>query len=290
MLKNDENKEQLLYHYCTEITFRAILSSKVLWLTQILNSNDKEEIKRTYDFVWPKVREDLLIENAGNEEIDAIMSSIDLQIKTDNLDYKANFMNPFGLCFSVNRDLAQNWNEYGDMSRGVALGFSFDIFYGIQNNLPHPSSEIKSAIGWHMVYYDLGQLIPQFIQVFRNSLKNDPMAFINIPHTLRHYKSFIKNPYFKDERETRLIYYPSEDHNSSNSFSISRVKTNSVEHCELQWTNKTGCTLREIIIGYNCELKIEDVEKFLIEEKIEGNIKIVKSEYPYRISKNRIFK
>ena len=49
-----------LYHNC--ITFKSVLQSKTLWLTQIVKSNDTEEVVRTFDIIWNKIKEEVKTE------------------------------------------------------------------------------------------------------------------------------------------------------------------------------------------------------------------------------------
>lgn len=278
---------QLLYHYCTETTFKSIIDSKTLWLTKIIKSNDMQEVTRTYDIIWTKVYSELLKKYAEDDIKISTLEQINRQIQIDKQDSQDEQMNPFGICFSVNRDLAQNWNEYGDKSKGLAIGFSEKIMYGIMNDMPHPNTKVDNSIGWNQVYYDRDDLTPQFIKLFATILEQDKYAFLTIPCTLRHYRSFIKNPTFRDEREVRIIYYPLNREDNSSVCGISEVKYNGIVHCELPWMKNNVCPIEEIIIGTNCSLSICDVQQLLKENGMSHNISIVKSEYPYRISQNR---
>ena len=38
----------LVYHYCTVETLKSILQSKVLWLCDLTDSNDEQEVIRTF--------------------------------------------------------------------------------------------------------------------------------------------------------------------------------------------------------------------------------------------------
>lgn len=284
-----QNK-QLLYHYCTEETFKSIIKSKNLWLTKIIKTNDAEEVARTYDIIWPQIYDELSKRFYGDANKLDVLDRINKQVQIDKEDSPDEQMNPFGICFSINRDLAQNWNEYGDKSRGLAIGFSEDIMYGIKHDMPHPNAIVDNSIGWNQVYYDRDDLMPQFVELFAKMLAHDSMAFLTIPNTLRHYRSFIKNPTFQDEREVRIIYYPSGGKNNSSKCGISEVKDNVVIHCELPWLKNNICPIKEIIIGTNCSLSLEDVNRLLKKNGIEADISIVRSEYPYRISENRVNK
>lgn len=283
-------RTQLLYHYCTEETFKSIIKSKNLWLTKIIKSNDAEEVARTYDVIWPQIYDELRKRFSSNDEKIMILDKINQQIQIDKEESPDEQMNPFGICFSINRDLAQNWNEYGDKSRGLALGFSEEIMYGIKHDMPHPNAMVDNSIGWNQVYYDRDNLTPQFVELFAEILEYDNMAFVNIPNTLRHYRSFIKNPTFQDEREVRIIYYPLKRNSNTSVCGISEVKNNVVIHCELPWLKNNICPIKEIIVGTNCPMSVEDVNNFLKINGVEADVSIVKSEYPYRISENRIKK
>lgn len=43
-----DEQEFIVYHYCTTETFRNILKSKVLWLSDLTDSNDDQEVIRTF--------------------------------------------------------------------------------------------------------------------------------------------------------------------------------------------------------------------------------------------------
>lgn len=280
-------KTQLLYHYCSEETFKSIIVSKTLWLTKIIKSNDYEEVLRTYDIIWPQIYNQLLLRFDGNTDKIRLLEQINQQIQIDKKDSPDEQMNPFGVCFTVNRDLAQNWNEYGDKSKGLAIGFSEELLYGIKHDMPHPNAVVDNSIGWNQVYYDREDLTPLFVDLFAQVLEQDPMAFLTIPSTLRHYRSFIKNPTFQDEREVRIIYYPLERKDNSSTCGISEIKNNVVTHCELPWLKNNNCPIKEIIVGTNCNLSVDDVKRILKENGINYSISIVKSDYPYRLSQNR---
>ena len=45
----------MVYHYCTVDTFKNIMSSKVLWLSDLTDSNDDQEVERTFVNLWEGV-------------------------------------------------------------------------------------------------------------------------------------------------------------------------------------------------------------------------------------------
>lgn len=49
----------LLYHYCSFEKFLSIIKPRTLWLTQIVKSNDTEEVVRTFRIIWDRIKGDI---------------------------------------------------------------------------------------------------------------------------------------------------------------------------------------------------------------------------------------
>lgn len=279
-----------LYHYCSYEKFKSILQSKTLWLTQIVKSNDTEEVIRTFDIIWNKIKQDISNGIVDETKANQIMNILEKQMETEIWASTDGYEVPYGVCLSVNRDLAQNWNEYGDMSKGIALGFSQDLMLGIQNYMPHPNRRFEYAIGWDKVIYDREFLSREFLNLFIDIINksNTCMGWLNIRTTMKHYSAFIKNPCFQDEREIRIIYYPDEQHEPDALVEMSNIVDTPIKHCAIPWIKANGlCALKEIIVGTNCEKSIDEIRSLLYKNNIYNDISIVKSEYPYKISSNR---
>lgn len=280
----------MLYHYCAYKKFESILQSKTLWLTQIVKSNDTEEVIRTFDIIWNKIKIYISDGIVDSTKAKQVMDILENQMKTEIWSSTEGDEIPYGVCLSVNRDLAQNWNEYGDVSKGIALGFSDDLMLGIPNYMPHPNRCFQRAIGWDKVIYDRDHISREFIPLIVDSINNsrNAMGWLNVRTTLKHYSAFIKNPCFQDEREIRVIYYPDEQHNLDSVAEVSNIIESPIPHCTLPWIKSNGvCALKEIIIGTNCEKSEENIRALLLENNIPNDVKIVRSEYPYKISSNR---
>lgn len=289
--------EKLYYHYCSEDAFLSIITSKMLWLTQIVKSNDEEEVKRTLKYIWNSIKND--IKKGINVFADNKDSPIELINDTIKLNLEqllsGDFV-PYGVCLTYNRDLSQNWNEYGERGKGLALGFTNDLFYGIKHDFPSPNSFFSEAIGYHDVIYDTnrcnlkGQFKTICIEAI-NSNGQNALGWLNAFNTLKIYSAFIKNPTFIDEREIRIIFYPnsvSEDFQSNNNKSqIKNIENHPKLHCSLPWIKTNGtCALKEIIIGSNCKYSKKDIKTLLKANGINNEIIISKSEYPIRSSEN----
>jgi len=280
----------IYYHYCSSDKFLSIIESKTLWLTQIVKSNDSEEVARTFDIIWNRMKDKIEAGIINSPQSLDIIHMLENQMMVELQSATNGRFTPYGVCLSLNRDLAQNWNEYGDRSRGIALGFSEELFTGISHNHPRPSTDLDHAIGWDQVYYDRDNLEQHFIPLFIDILKKDQTAsgWLTVTTTLKHYSAFIKNPCFQDEREVRIVYYPDSGHNEHSNSEVSNLILEPFPHCSLPWLKSNGvCALKEIIIGTNCKYTNSEILQLLHAYGINSDISIVKSEYPYRISDNR---
>lgn len=47
---------QLYFHYCSVATFKEVMNSKVLWLADLTESNDTQEVTRTFETLWDAVK------------------------------------------------------------------------------------------------------------------------------------------------------------------------------------------------------------------------------------------
>lgn len=280
----------MLYHYCGYDKFESIIKSKTLWLTQIVKSNDTEEVVRTFDIIWNKIKCEVSDGITDATKAKQMIDILEKQMKTEIWASTEGDEVPYGVCLSVNRDLAQNWNEYGDRSEGIALGFSNDLMVGIPNDMPHPSLRFEGAIGWDKVLYDREHVSKAFIPLIIETINHsqNAMGWINVRTTLKHYSAFIKNPSFQDEREIRIIYYPDKQHKYDGISEVSNIIESPIPHCTLPWIKSSGlCALKEIIIGTNCLKSEDEIRSLLHKYEIYDDITIVRSDYPYRLSNNR---
>lgn len=284
-------ERQLLYHYTSFESFKSIINSRSLWLTDFMNSNDSEEVIRAFKNLWSDIKPNLEKIFENNDKALQTLEIADLQMKTEiqSVLTKESDMKPYGVCFSVNRDLSENWNEYGNHGKGIAIGFDNNLLKGINHEMPHPNALLQNAIGWNQVYYQNKHMNDEFFNLFKAIIeKGDKSAWIIIRTTLKHYSAFIKNPSYKDEREVRIAYYPDQSHDYKHATcKLEELKNDPIPHCTLLWKG-LDC-IREIIIGTNCSAENNEIVQLLEAQGIDSrNISIYRSSYPYRESKNRI--
>lgn len=123
----------------------------VLLATDMLDnkSNDAEEVFRAYCNLWNRVK--LLLEQSDlpkdilKSQIEACDSNFRIQSYSDV---------PYGCCLCTEDDLVQQWNEYGDSRKGIAVGFDFALINGLQKQYPITSALISHSLGYESVIYD----------------------------------------------------------------------------------------------------------------------------------------
>lgn len=275
--------QKIVYHYCSIDTFKNIIKSKVLWLCNLRDSNDEEEIIRIYSVIWEKVKNKLKNRDFPEDLLEKVIYIIDNQYKI-----QIESSSVYGICFCKKEDLVNQWCEYGDHTKGLSLGFNMQWF-SQNNNIKHqkPCSNVvqSNCIGYDDVIYDTDFV--EFLVGFcyKNIKKyGESAVYSYILPTFIHYSGFIKNPSFEGEKELRIIYYPNfEKFIEKKDVKISNLKSNVKSHYEIQWINNYSQALESICIGNNCELSVDEIKKILIDNHIDTNILIKKSECKYRI-------
>lgn len=279
----NENR-YMVYHYCTVETFKSILKSKVLWLCDLTDSNDEQEVIRTFVVLWEGVKKRLeqtdLPNDVLNDAIEVIDKQYKVEIQTDP---------PYGLCFCTKEDISSQWSEYGDHTKGLSLGFDINWFIhndGIKQQKPHPSSIQSNAIGCDNVIYHSKEFEAQIADICYKALKEQGQIawFKSIRPTFKHYSGFVKNPTFDPEAEIRIVYYPTEELKfKQENVDVSDLKTNVKKHYEIPWIKEESQALKSICIGHNCALSETDIRKLLEENGIGTDVQIKQSECTYRI-------
>lgn len=113
--------EEVVYHYCSAETLRAILESKRIRFTDINMLNDSYETKWGYS-AFEEAATRLIkrsdIPEAVPEMPIAFFDSVD-----EVLSKIQTIAHPFVSCFSLDGDSLEQWRAYADDGRGFAIGF-----------------------------------------------------------------------------------------------------------------------------------------------------------------------
>lgn len=134
---------ETLYHYCSNDTLLAILSSKSVRLSSLSLSNDSMEGKLGAHILNELAKADGL----PNYQIER------LKEHTTTLE---RIVDGLGLCLSEEGDLLSQWRAYANDGRGVSIGFSKKYFESLceiqQKKLQN--GEEKSSFTVKKVEYD----------------------------------------------------------------------------------------------------------------------------------------
>jgi hypothetical protein len=258
-----------------------MLHSKTLWLTDLTKSNDAEEVFRAYCNLWNRVK--LLLEQSDLPK-DILKSQIEMC--DSNFHIQSHSDVPYGCCLCVEDDLVQQWNEYGDSRKGVAVGFDLALINGLQKQYPITSALISHSLGYESVIYDIRGLELEMAKLCYTIIKNNGVvAWMTILSTFKHYASFIKNPTFKDEKETRIVFLPNaipENGYEDSLDNLSDLKTNILNHYSLGWLHDGVSALKSITIGSECTATEAKIRTMLTNEGLNSDIPIKRSECTYR--------
>ena len=276
------NQVYPVYHYCTVDTFKNIMDSKVLWLSDLTDSNDDQEVVRTFVVLWEGVKKRLRQTDLPKEMLEQTIEIIDKQYKTELMSDP-----PFGICFCQKEDLLSQWKEYGGNTRGLSLGFDINWFIrnGIKQQMPHPSGIQSNAIGCDGVIYHSDKFEEEMAEICYQALrKYGPQAWLTlIRPTFKHYSGFVKNPTFEPETEIRIVYYSIEAVDFSvKDVDVSDLKMNVKKHYEIQWVKDGSQALKSICIGHNCSITKDEILDILRMNGLDTDIEITESECSYR--------
>jgi len=273
----------LIYHYCSIATMESILRSKNFWLANLMKSNDENEVKETFIPLWNRLKPRILAEPI--KDVELIVKAWDV-----NFDIQYRVSPPFGTCFSLEGDLLSQWNEYGDNKTGVSLGFDPSWFTAISKGVPIENRLLENSIGLSKVMYHDKEL--------EDKMFNLALEIIKMTEGNRHFilgilnfkarSAFIKNNFFKDERECRIVYYPDKSHDyEKNIIGLSALQTKPFDHYCLPWYKSLeDSALKMVILGPQCAISEDDIARTLKVNDINSTVEIVKSVAPYRKSSN----
>lgn len=258
------------------------MESKVIWLNDLTESNDSSEVVQTFGALWESIKKRLLISDLDTDMVNNLIPIIDRQYEIEILIDK-----PYGACFCKEHNKLTQWLEYGDKTKGIVLGFDIDWFDGLKQQMPHPSVNLESSIGYdHVLYYN-SELEDAFFNICYKAIQEYGMNswIMAIRPTFKHYSAFIKNNAFVSENELRVVYYPNEKHEFINSsFNIGGPHNEPFTHYSLSWTKGNGDNaIKAIGLGSNCSLNKNDIKSILENAGVSGEFQLFESQIPYRI-------
>lgn len=268
---------KIIYHYCSADTFGKILDSKAMFLTSTAVMNDTMEV------LWFKQIFYNEIKKYNTTEYSSLYNGI-----LNNINLNINHC--YICCFSEKGDLLSQWRAYADDGRGVSIGFSIDDME-IDKKIPCYNVFKKHTIGIYNVIYDIEEqkriVNEQLNLIFSKSSRD----MISDTTCLSLYAKVLKNPFFREEKEWRIIHTPLIT--SDNKYGNIKIIGN-ISECNFRFTkfgmwpyfkwdfaNKKKCPISEIIIGPQNMTTIDNVYLFMEQKKLK-NITVKNSQGSYR--------
>ena len=117
----EPKQDDILYHYCTASTLKAIVESGRIRFSDINMMNDFQESRMGYqlfeqaatEILYKRPKQPRFAEIDKNffDKIDEFFSSLQL------------YLHPFIACLTLEGDQLSQWRSYADDGRGFAIGF-----------------------------------------------------------------------------------------------------------------------------------------------------------------------
>lgn len=207
--KKAQEMPKVVYHYCSFESFISIIENSTIRLSNIVKSNDLEEIT----YILPTLKNIVKkIASYYNSK-----STVDFKINFSS-DYIDSLFSPFNktlyvTCFSESKDSLSQQARYADDGKGIAIGFSTIPLIQLQINN-------NSEFTFNKVIYNDNNVEAYVIDNMKKELdklwgideaknQNNLVKLIsNFSDSMLTYSSLFKNPGFNEEREWRLIYNP----------------------------------------------------------------------------------
>ena len=270
-----------LYHYCSIETFKKIMQSKTLIFSDIMKSNDSEEIIS----LWNKYCDYIYRTSSNSYASTSVKYFKDSQLK-ENI-YLA-------LCFSEKYDDLYMWKSYAD--GGIAIGFDLEsienwiknIHYF--NDLKQYPNKVVCAKFKNIEYYDVNKIDEYIAKKCKNiELVTDKLndVFFEAP--------FTKNSFFEMEEEVRILITIFKSNENSNKLEYIPEEENPPvtikleSNCNRNFDNVITATIpfpskmiKSITLAPNCKLNLEDIQQILYVNDFNNNIEIKKSKVSYR--------
>ncbi len=301
----------IVYHYCSSEVFTKIIKNKTIRLSDITKSNDSMEIL----WITKYIKE--VLENEFDKETENtkyfkngyhkdVFSELVEHYSNDFFKVDQRIYSYMVCCFSEEGDLLSQWRGYADDASGFSIGFDANALASFGK--PSADDPISSEIfSFDKIIYDIRAqkarikecaeyLITKLKPLSKandGNLKQQSMqAFNNCFLQLFKWSIFMKNPFFKEEKEWRICYYTDfrNDNESSNTkieggISLSDIdyfvrENDVIPYVDLSWDKSVNDIIKRIVIGPKCRASQKEIEVFMNNNGIR--CEVMKSEGTYR--------
>ena len=285
-------QDQIVYHYCSANTLKAILESRKFRFSDINMMNDAKEYIHGYEIfeeaatrflnrtgIGPNVP---VIEKEFFDAFDKVLGQIQL------------IAHPFISCYSEEKDSLGQWRAYGDDGKGFAIGIRADCLDLMPvRTLKVEYNEEKQVLEM------MAEMLAMYERYTANG-KADDQAFFEDRVLAATFSVGFKNPAFAYENEVRSLHVVGiskdepprfVDHGGTNSkgqefspFEISyQVSENHLRaFVDIPfWNQDEPCPISEIVIGPKNQSSPSSILLYLGSLGYK-DVQLTKSIIPYR--------
>lgn len=283
-----DEKENIVYHYCTLQGFLGIIQNASLWMSDISKSNDDLECIFVRNQIKDRIEQEL--EN-DTEAINVWKTWYEI-----NSDLHASMLT-YVACFSEKEDCLSQWRGYADDGKGMAIGFNKKI-------LEQLAKPYKFGLRFAKMIYDKNEQKSYVERVVKENLKRMEETGVGhvaleLNNNFRTEFSGYKHPSFEEEEEWRLVLGSKPNGReiivgnmifSEPKFRVANGKL--ISYRELNFSNVKENFVKEIWIGPKADVELRDImqvlERYQYYNNIEGGydlkepILITRSSSSYR--------
>ena len=294
-----------MYHYCSAEVFEKIIVNKKLRLSDITKSNDSQEIAWTSKHIL-----DVFLKNYNESKcikLEKLCSKEDFKklLEASFEDYFESGLYSFPTCcFSEDGDLLSQWRGYADDASGFSIGFNKNALLNLGVFSGSDICNTNTIAFGKITYEDNMFFVDQCAKDCLKDLKREKSIDGNksdlLPKqktimdrwmlTLLRLSLYVKNPFFSEEKEWRLLYCwntnsCSEKLQITNKLLLTEinfyVRENSiVPYVDLDF-NKQKHFIEKVTIGPKCKATEDEISYFLKLNGI-GDCEVKKSIGTYR--------
>jgi hypothetical protein len=187
----------MLYHYTDFAAFDGIIRCAELRLNNILNMNDRAEMRWFMSGICSAVTEKLSLDCEADDMLD--IEDFFQEEMEQEFHYSA-----YAACFSKYRDDAAQWERYGHLGQGVCIAFDEDLM----------TQMIGGSVSLQEVYYERDLHQHHLVDEFCKIIKSDGTFHEHLPKLQQLMNeawvqsAAFKHPSFASEREFRLVVSP----------------------------------------------------------------------------------
>lgn len=315
-----EEKNMIVYHYCSLESLNSILKNRSLRLTNILKSNDSMEISwicRYYDAEFKRAYEnasDLFRSKISSERLMGYVKLFTDEFFNENhADFRY-----YVTCFSYQNDLLSQWRGYADDGRGAAIGFDLDVLKEVVTVSPEISK--PSIVSLHKISYSeteqrevVHQIVHELVDEIEKILQKEEQCRESIEEKqdyeievldkvmncfekkflkLFQKSVYMKNPFFREESEIRLCEFSPKQFLMGREVELSLgarlynysyyVKESQlISYVDFDFSNCLDQLIKELVIGPKCLMSERDMEYYLTTLGL-SNCRVKKSQGTYR--------